>query len=137
MDIARSIDFDRLSEVDNKGASKPRKHHDIDVNRQFDVYTTGLMACLGEPPPIYQQHQGINSFTTRIAQESPKIQLSKPLCVPDMVRRTVVRTQHPPSDGEILSNPAAIENDLQDTTILCELSVQPWQRSCIRELTCS
>ncbi|KAL9598178.1 MAG: hypothetical protein Q9219_004675 [cf. Caloplaca sp. 3 TL-2023] len=76
MDIARSIDFDNLSKGVNLSHT-PSKSYDIDVNRQFDVYTTDSTFYPAEAPPVYQKSQSLDGFTATTIKACVRSELSK------------------------------------------------------------
>ncbi|KAI4267244.1 MAG: hypothetical protein L6R38_008342 [Xanthoria sp. 2 TBL-2021] len=91
MDIARSIDFNNLDNLDKHVAcppSVPNKGHQIDVNREFNMYTTDSVSYPAEAPPIYQQDQSADPSWT-----------SKPH--PKFVLKTLTH-----NDAPTLGNPA-------------------------------
>lgn len=100
MDLARSIDFDCLGRGDAEALALPKKVHRIDINRQFDLYTTESITYPAEAPPVYQKHQPSDGFTNTMTQAPQKTQSSKPPCPPKFVLRTVAHTPAQPVNTE-------------------------------------
>ncbi|KAL8995210.1 MAG: hypothetical protein Q9169_004998 [Polycauliona sp. 2 TL-2023] len=93
MDLARSIDFNRLDDPGYHAVSPPslpKKSFGIDVNREFDMYTTDTVPDPAEAPPVYQQDQTTDPSWPSNHSDCPKF---------------VLRTRNH-SGGSLLGNPA-------------------------------
>ncbi|KAL8658766.1 MAG: hypothetical protein Q9226_000791 [Calogaya cf. arnoldii] len=78
MDIARSIDFNNLDNLDKHVVCPPpvhNKEHQIDVNREFNMYTTDSVSYPVEAPPVYQQDQSADPLATAKPSDRPKFVL--------------------------------------------------------------
>ncbi|KAL9006899.1 MAG: hypothetical protein Q9188_000354 [Gyalolechia gomerana] len=87
--------------MDNNVPTMPMKHHEIDVNRQFNLHTTDSISFSGEAPPIYQQYQPVDGFVTRRPQEPQTPWESETICPPKSMLRTVVHTPCRPANCEV------------------------------------
>ncbi|KAL8716561.1 MAG: hypothetical protein Q9225_006121 [Loekoesia sp. 1 TL-2023] len=100
MDLATSIDFDSLGQAEDEALTVPKKGYGIDVNRQFDLYTTESITYPAEAPPVYQKHQLLDGFTNTMTQALHKTQSSKSPSPPRFVLRTVAHTPAQPVNHE-------------------------------------
>ncbi|KAL8700090.1 MAG: hypothetical protein Q9201_005639 [Fulgogasparrea decipioides] len=97
MDIARSINFDSLQ----GSPPVPKKHDRIDVDCQFDVYTTRSIVYPAEAPPVYQKKEQVQDgsigITTQLPLGHEPLTSSKS---PSFVLRTIGHTSARPSTTE-------------------------------------
>ncbi|KAL8639170.1 MAG: hypothetical protein Q9228_003766 [Teloschistes exilis] len=96
MDIARSIDFDCLDKSVDKLPPVPPKDHGIDVNRQFDLYTT----TTNDAPPVYQKDQPQDGVFNIISPPSNTLESLKPPSTPKYILKTINRPPSQPWDIE-------------------------------------
>ncbi|KAL8951170.1 MAG: hypothetical protein Q9222_002830 [Ikaeria aurantiellina] len=100
MDIVTSIDFDSLDKSVDQPAPVPMKDGGIDVNRQFDLYTTESMTDTVEAPPVYQKdrpHDGsIASMTSRLPIGEP-LKSPNP---PKFILRSLPHVPNHPSENQ-------------------------------------
>lgn len=96
MDIARSIDFDCLDNNVDKPSSVLKKDRGIDVNHQFDLYTTSSTSEPAEAPPVYQKDQSHNGAISNMAQPFQPSDSAKPPNPPKFILRTVPKIQPQP-----------------------------------------
>ncbi|KAL8668275.1 MAG: hypothetical protein Q9168_007093 [Polycauliona sp. 1 TL-2023] len=78
MDIAQSIDFNRLDNLDNHAVSSPslsKRALGIGVNKEFDMHTTDPVPYPAEAPPVYQHDQTTDPTLTSNPSDHPKFLL--------------------------------------------------------------
>ena len=100
MDIARSINFESLSEDNDALSTSPKQTYGIDVNRQFDLYTTESMHLPTEAPPIYQKDQPLDGFSHAMPPAPHKPWLSKSPSAPQFVLKTIPHAPTATASGE-------------------------------------
>lgn len=95
MDIASSIDFGTLNFDGRQPPPVVKQDHVIDVNRQFDLYTT-VSSGSADAPPIYQKDQSYDAAAPLLSQTPDKVvETSKTAQPPKFVLRTIPK----PSTG--------------------------------------
>ncbi|KAL8943466.1 MAG: hypothetical protein Q9211_000963 [Gyalolechia sp. 1 TL-2023] len=87
----------------------PTKHHEIDVNRKFELHTIDSISFSGEAPLIYQQHRPIDGFAVSMPQEPQIRRSSKPLYYHP---KTILRTVHKSCGPENLEANLARQSDM-------------------------
>lgn len=100
MDIARSINFDRLNTKSDNQPIVLKKNHQIDVSRQFDLYTTDSASYSSEAPPMYEQDQPSHGAVSTMKQASYDCGPSKSLNPPKFVLRTIPHPTRQPLSAE-------------------------------------
>ncbi|KAI4194655.1 MAG: hypothetical protein LQ350_007645 [Teloschistes chrysophthalmus] len=96
MDIARSIDFDTLNRSVHDLSRVPTKDSGIDVNRQFDLYTTTTT----DAPPVYQKDQPRDGAFNILGPQSDTLESCKPPSARKYILKTVNRPPSQPWDVE-------------------------------------
>ncbi|KAL9578171.1 MAG: hypothetical protein Q9212_005893, partial [Teloschistes hypoglaucus] len=96
MDIARSIDFDSLDRSVHDLSRITTKDSGIDVNRQFDLYTT----TTNDAPPVYQKDQPRNGTLNITSTQSDAIESLKPPSAGKYILKTINRPPSQPWDIE-------------------------------------
>lgn len=97
MDIVRSIDFDSLGKIVHDLPQEPPKGHEIDINRQFDLYTTTTKSFPSDAPPVYQRDDGA---LTIISPQSDTLESFKPSSAPKYILKTINQPPTQPWDIE-------------------------------------
>lgn len=78
MDIARSIDFNNLDNLDKQVTCLPpvpNKEYHIDINQVFNMYTTDSVSYPAEAPPVYQPDRSADPSWTSKPSDHPKFVL--------------------------------------------------------------
>ncbi|KAL8749558.1 MAG: hypothetical protein Q9184_006759, partial [Pyrenodesmia sp. 2 TL-2023] len=100
MDIASSIDFGTLNFDGCQPPPVLKQDHVIDVNRQFDLYTT-ISSGSADAPPIYQKDQLSDAAASLVSQTPNEvIEISKTAQPPKFVLRSIPRPSTGPACSE-------------------------------------
>ncbi len=99
MDIASSIDFGTLNFEGRQPPPVPKKDQVIDVNRQFDLYTT-ISSDPVDAPPMYQKDQSFDAAAPVVSQMPDNVVVSKPAKSQTFVLRTIPKPSPAPVCGD-------------------------------------
>ncbi|KAI4227257.1 MAG: hypothetical protein LQ349_006743 [Xanthoria aureola] len=148
MDIARSINFNNLDNLDKQVACPPpvpNKEYHIDINQEFNMYTTDSVSDPAEAPPVYQPDRSADPSWTSKPSGHPKFVLKtfthndaptlgspakhvrhtieprRSLQAPEIKPPPRPRSSTQPQEAPMIHDENKELPHLPETTILCEL----------------